>query len=55
MVVIIALNAVASFSIPEYSLGISFRIILLGFMIAAGGSWALWHHSRLYHGKYPYC
>ncbi|MDY0405854.1 spore germination protein [Virgibacillus sp. 179-BFC.A HS] len=36
MVVIIALNAVASFAIPEYSLGISFRIILLGFMIAAG-------------------
>lgn len=36
MVVVIALNAVASFCIPEYSLGISFRIILLGFMIAAG-------------------
>lgn len=36
MVIVIALNAIASFAIPEYSVAISFRILLFGFMIAAG-------------------
>src|SRR5699024_7722656 len=36
MVIVVALNAIASFSIPEYSVGISLRIILFGYMICAG-------------------
>lgn len=36
MVIIIALTAVATFSIPSYSIAISFRIIRFGFMFAAG-------------------
>lgn len=35
MVIVVALNAIASFSIPSYSLSISFRILLFGFLIAA--------------------
>ncbi|WP_100012558.1 spore germination protein [Lentibacillus sediminis] len=35
MVIVVALNAIASFAIPEYSVAISFRILLFGFMIAA--------------------
>lgn len=35
MVIVVALNAIASFAIPEYSLAISFRIIVFGFMFAA--------------------
>ena len=35
MVVVVALNAIASFSIPQYSIAISFRIILFGYMVAA--------------------
>lgn len=35
MVIIVALNALASFAIPQYSVAISFRIILFGYMIAA--------------------
>lgn len=36
MVIIIALTAIAAFTTPTFSLGISLRIIRLGFMIAAG-------------------
>ncbi|MGP4040781.1 spore germination protein [Gracilibacillus sp. D59] len=36
MVIIIALNAIASFSLPSYSLAIAFRIILFGFIFLAG-------------------
>ncbi|GAE92400.1 spore germination protein GerKA [Gracilibacillus boraciitolerans JCM 21714] len=36
MVIIIALNAIASFSLPSYSMAIAFRIILFGFMILSG-------------------
>lgn len=35
MVVVVALNAIASFAVPQYSVAISFRIILFGYMIAA--------------------
>lgn len=35
MVIVIALNAIASFSIPTYTLSISFRILLFGFLFAA--------------------
>ena len=35
MVIVVALNAIASFSIPQYSVAISFRIILFGYMICA--------------------
>lgn len=36
MVIVIALTAIANFSIPAYSVAISFRIIRFGFMFAAG-------------------
>lgn len=35
MVIIVALNAIASFTVPQYSVAIGFRIILFGYMIAA--------------------
>lgn len=35
MVIVVALNAIASFAIPSYSVSISFRILLFGFLIAA--------------------
>src|SRR5699024_5090246 len=35
MVIVIALNAIASFSIPTYTLSISFLILLFGFLFAA--------------------
>ena len=35
MVIVVALNAIASFAIPSYSVAITFRIIMFGFMIAA--------------------
>lgn len=35
MVIVIALNAIASFSLPSYSVAISFRILLFGLMLAA--------------------
>ncbi|MBP2079890.1 spore germination protein [Oceanobacillus polygoni] len=35
MVIVIALNAIASFSLPSYSVAISFRILLFGMMFAA--------------------
>src|SRR5699024_8483696 len=35
MVIVVALNAIASFAIPSYSVAISFRILLFGFLIAS--------------------
>lgn len=35
MVIIVALTAIASFSMPSYSLGITFRVLRYGFMLAA--------------------
>ena len=35
MVIVVALNAIASFSLPSYSVAISFRILLFGMMLAA--------------------
>jgi len=35
MVIVVALNAIASFAIPEYSTAITFRILLYTFLIAA--------------------
>ncbi|CDQ41680.1 MULTISPECIES: spore germination protein [Virgibacillus] len=35
MVIVVALTAVASFTIPQYSVAISFRLIRFGFMLAA--------------------
>lgn len=35
MVIVVALTAIASFSMPEYSVSIAFRMIRFGFMIAA--------------------
>lgn len=35
MVIVVAVNAIASFSIPTYSVAIAFRIIQFGFMFAA--------------------
>jgi len=36
MVIVVALNAIASFAIPQYAMGISFRILMFAFLIAAG-------------------
>lgn len=36
MVIVVALTAISSFAIPQYSLGISFRILRFGIMLAAG-------------------
>lgn len=36
MVIVVALNAIASFSLPAYSVAIAFRLILFGFMLSAG-------------------
>ncbi len=36
MVIVVALNAIASFAIPTYSVSIAFRILVFGMMIAAG-------------------
>ncbi|MGN8648012.1 spore germination protein [Gracilibacillus sp. HCP3S3_G5_1] len=36
MVIVIALNAIASFALPAYSVAIAFRIILFGFIFLAG-------------------
>ncbi|WP_208591390.1 spore germination protein [Gracilibacillus suaedae] len=36
MVIVVALNAIASFALPAYSLAIAFRIILFGFIFLAG-------------------
>ncbi|HLR62809.1 MAG TPA: spore germination protein, partial [Lentibacillus sp.] len=35
MVIVVALNAIASFAVPSYSVAITFRIIMFGFMLAA--------------------
>ncbi|UOQ84785.1 spore germination protein [Gracilibacillus salinarum] len=36
MVIVVALNAIASFALPAYSIAIAFRIILFGFIILSG-------------------
>ncbi|WP_238343619.1 spore germination protein [Gracilibacillus saliphilus] len=36
MVIVVALNAIASFALPAYSLAIAFRIILFGFIFLSG-------------------
>ncbi|WP_407647409.1 spore germination protein [Gracilibacillus salitolerans] len=36
MVIVVALNAIASFALPAYSIAIAFRIILFGFIFLAG-------------------
>ncbi|MFD1171162.1 spore germination protein [Oceanobacillus picturae] len=36
MVIVVALNAIASFSLPSYSIAIAFRIIMFGLIFAAG-------------------
>ncbi|ENH96632.1 spore germination protein [Gracilibacillus halophilus YIM-C55.5] len=36
MVIVVALNAIASFSLPAYSIAIAFRIILFGILILSG-------------------
>src|SRR5699024_2375251 len=38
MVIVVALNEIASFAVPSYSVAITFRIIMLRFMVAAAVS-----------------